>query len=327
MNQWYFVSENFTNGYSELKKTSETSSNDRLFKDAQKLSITAEKAWVKNSFDKLFNKDNDIIIASKYQIGAKRIVDKIHYLKQNYPEKTPIGPFFHPTVYATKDFKESSESIVIQIRVYDEDGLSKKEIDSIHTTLSSVGTASVIAFPAFAPIAGLATGVGKSLVSLVDSLNNHDKIIDGTIKLEVNKPNNQGYDHLQPGFLICFDKDIVSNDLYMSENKMIYTKDENGTYHQFQNNSYIVLRVRRSFVESPDYEADEHAATLLTEINGKQDKPIEALSFVRDTFDSYTKFKKLKRVKELKEKDALTTDEQELLDELLGDNSISDFIN
>lgn len=327
MNQWWFASENFTNGFSKLKSPTEAEQDDRFFKDAQKLSITAELTWIKHDLDRLFNKDNDVIIASKYQIGPRRIVDKVHYLRRNYPERETIGPFFHPTIYATKDFKESSEAIIVQIRVYDEDGLSKKEIDSLQGALSTVGTASAIAFPAFAPIAGLATGIGNSLVSLVDTLNDHDRIIDGTIRLDINKPDNQGYDHLQPGFLVCFNGKVDGANLYLGEDKQLYNGDgdQNSLYDA---SSYIVLRIRRGFLESPDYEADEHAATLLTEIeNGKQGKATEALSFVRETFDSYTKFKKLQRVKELKGKDSLTSDEQELLDELLADNSIADFLN
>lgn len=326
MSQWWFASENFTNGFSELKSPAKADSENRYYRDAQKLSITAEKAWIKDNMDHLFNKDNDVIIASKYQIGSRRIVDKVHYLKKNYPKKKAIGPLFHPNIYATNDFKESNEAIILQIRVYDEDGLSNKEIETIQSSLSGVGTATSIAFPALAPIAGLATGVGNSLVSLVDTLNNHDRIIDGTIRLDINKPDNQGYDHLQPGFLICFGDDINGKEIYLGEDKQIYSGSNEK--RPYEGSSYIIIRVRRAFLESPDYEIDEHSATLLTEIqNGKNGKSAKAISFVRETIDSYTKFKKLKRVKELKSKDTLTNDEQELLDELITDNTISDFIN
>ncbi len=325
MKQWWFASEKFTNGFTQLKSPTEGDLQDRNFKDAQKLSITAEQAWVKDDFDRLFNKDNDVIIASKYQIGPRRIVDKVHFLRKNYPEKKLIGPFFHPNIYATKDFKESYDHIILQIRVYDEDGLSNKEIDSIQGALSAVGTSSTIAFPAFSPIAGLATGIANSLVSLVDTMNDHDRIIDGTIRLEVNKPDSQGYDHLQPGFLICFNGKVDGSDLHLGDDKQIYSDIQNGVL--YESNSYIVLRIRRAFLESPDYEADEHAATLLSEIeNGKKGKATDALSFVRETFDSYTSFKKLRRVKELQSKGVLTDDEQELLNELLEDASIAEFL-
>lgn len=325
MNQWWFASENFTNGFSQLKSPTKADQEKRFFRDAQELSITVEEAWINVDLDRLFNKDNDLIIASRYQIGSKRIVDKIHFLKRNYPEQETVGPFFHSTIYATKDFQESSNDITLQIRVYDEDGLSCKEIESLQNTLSTVGTASAVAFPAFAPIAGLATGIGNSLVSLIDNLDDHDRIIDGTIKLEINKPEDQGYDHLQPGFIICFRDEIKEENLYLGEDKQIYSNTNGELY---KNNSYIVLRIRRSFIEDPDFEANEHAATLLTEIeNGKKGKSVKSLSFVKDTFDSYTKFKKLKRIKELKAKEELTEDEQKLLTKLENDSTIVEFLN
>lgn len=43
MSQWWFASENFTNGFSELKSPAKADSENRYYRDAQKLSITAKR--------------------------------------------------------------------------------------------------------------------------------------------------------------------------------------------------------------------------------------------------------------------------------------------
>ena len=128
------------------------------------------------------------------------------------------------------------------MRIYDEDGLSKKQQDQIQAAIDAVSTTSAIAFPQFAPIAGLLNGLGKSLVELVNNLDKHDKVIDSQIKLSVNKPDNAGYKHLQPGFFICFSENINAENIFLGDDLRLYVDGENGKI-LYDVASYLILRI------------------------------------------------------------------------------------
>ncbi|MFT3767433.1 MAG: hypothetical protein QM820_18425 [Minicystis sp.] len=253
-------------------------------------------------------------------------MDKVHFYRQNVVPPNYEGAFFHPVAFATKDFRTEDVLLTLEMKVYDEDGLTKKEAAEIQAAIVGAGSAAAIAFPAFAPYAGLATGVGSALVDLVDTLDNHDRIISGRIALNINKSPDQGYDLLQPGFLVCFEKDVDASQLVMGNDRRVY-RLVNNDHVAYKDQSYAVLRVRRDFVPAPDYVIDEKVATLLAQLEtGKGQPGTASLTFLRETLEAYTNFTRLQRYTELAGRQTLTDDEKALLNELKGDPKLAPYL-
>lgn len=328
--QWWFAADVFQNGFSRLMSTTAEGSSNRDFLDAQKMTITFTNAWIRDEMDGGWKKTNDLIITSKHAVGSKPPVDKIHFYKDHFPSKKFVGASFHPIIYATNDFRTDAEEITLQLRIYDEDGLSDSEKKGIESAIGSATAAAAIAFPAFAPIAGLTSGVGSALVGLIDNLNNHDKIIDGIIRLAINRPADRGYDLLQPGFYVCFADDVDAGNLFLGNDRKLYLlpPDPSSQPSEFLAHSYVIIRVDRTYLLQSDLAIDEKAATLLSEIEaGKQQATSSALSFLRETLTAYNNFRRLQRYTELKNKGAkITQDEQALVDEMKKDPTLSPYL-
>ena len=58
--QWWFASDQFPGGLSRLGSTTQAGSADWSFRDAQRLSITMEGAWVRDDLDGFIAGDNDL---------------------------------------------------------------------------------------------------------------------------------------------------------------------------------------------------------------------------------------------------------------------------
>jgi len=326
--EWWYVSPNFTNNVSPLVPTTMASGTDdeRFFKDAQKLRITMEGAWIRDDKDGWGKGSNDLVIASKFRVGKNRPVTKLHYYKPDQPERQWESIVFHPEIFATNDFRESAGEIALQLYIYDEDGLSDSVQKELTQAMDSAASSAAIAFPVFAPYAGLAAGAGTALIGLFDSLDDHDEIMGGKIRLAVNRPADQAFDHLQPGFFVCFGSSVDASLLQLGSDKKVYFKD-GGTHKEYEHVSYAVLRVDREQSISPDFEISQKMATLLTEIEqGKGGKGSSALHYLRSTIESYSTFKRLERHLELKNKAVKTDEEKQLLTELESDSKLIPFI-
>lgn len=321
--QWWFASDQFSGGLSRLSSTTQAGSADWHFQAAQKLSVTMEGTWVRDDHDGFGAGDNDVIVATKHRAGAGPIVDKVHFYKQEVPERTWIGSFFHPLIFASDDFDPADvQEITLEVRVFDEDSLSVEEGAAVEGVIAAGTLAIAVAYPVFAPFAGLAAGLGKSLAGLVDRLNDHDRIVEGRIRLAVNKPQGQGWDLLQPGFLVCFAEEIDASRLFLGQDRKIYGGAPGGAI-LFEHQSYVVVRVTRDALNTPDWVIDQRAATLLSEIeHGKQNQRGEALGFVRQTFQAYSTLRRLERLHALEHKADRTPDEDRRLLELRADSAL-----
>jgi hypothetical protein len=321
--QWWFANEQFAGGLSRLTSTTQAGSADWHFRDAQKLSITMEGTWVRENLDGFLAGHNDVIVASRHRLGDRPIIDKIHFYEQEVPEKTWIGHFFHPLIVGSSDFREAeAQEVTLEVRVFDEDSLSDDEGNAIQSVIAAGTLAAAVAYPIFAPFAGLAAGLGKALVGVVDRSNDHDRIVEGRIRLAVNKPQGQGWDLLQPGFLVCFAEELDGSTLFLGHDKKVYGGGH-GRPVPFEHQSYAVVRVSRDGLNTPDWLIDQRAATLLSELeHGKQTGRGAALGFLRQTFEAYSTVKKLERFQELSRKATRTPDEERRLTELRADPDI-----
>lgn len=326
--QWWYASDQFSGGLSRLTSTTQAGSPDWHFREAQKLSVTMEGTWVRDSHDGFLAGDNDVIVATKHRAGAGPIVDKVHFYKQEVPERTWIGSFFHPLIYASDDFRPADvQELTLEVRVFDEDSLSAEQGAAVEGVIAAGTLAIAVAYPVFAPFAGLTAGLGRSLVGLVERLDDHDRIVEGRIRLAVNKPQGQGWDLLQPGFLVCFAEEVDASRLFLGQDRKVYGGAPGGAI-LYEHQSYAVVRVTRDALNTPDWVIDQRAATLLSEIeHGKRDQRGEALGFVRRTFEAYTTLKKLQRLQELEHKPDRTPDEERRLLELRAEPDLAGHLN
>lgn len=78
--------------------------------------------------------------------------------------------------------------------------------------------------------------------------------------------------------------------------------------------------------EINEWEKDQKAAKLLSELQGKGSSGKAAAEFVVDTMDAYTKFRKLQRMQEIMNKPNPTPQETALLTKLQGDPNLVPFL-
>ncbi|HUV38877.1 MAG TPA: hypothetical protein VMY39_04655, partial [Planctomycetota bacterium] len=297
------------------------------------ISIEMQGVWVLEDKDPGLRMNNDLIVTTRHRLGSRPEVDKVHFYKQEVPERTWVPTGLHPVVYTTDDFRPSGlKDLYLRVRVYDEDGLSTEEAAELEKQIRGGTAAAGVAFPAFAPFAGLAAKAGVALFNLIGSLDRHDEIIDAEIPLVVNAPEDQGYDLLQPGFLVCFGKDVDAEGLVVGSDKKLYICRDGGRYDLFEKASYAVLRIDRTASQAPDLVLQEKMATLLSQLEGDRGKSsASAMAFLTETFETYSKYRKLERLRELRKKGTLSDDEKALKDslekELKSDEILKDFLD
>jgi hypothetical protein len=323
-NEWWFAGEDMPTGFSKLRDLTMAGGDDR-FDEAQKFTILVHGLWVREKRD--LTSGNDLVVVTKHQMGDRPSVDKLHFYQTNVSPNRYEGSFFHPVVYATQDYRTTDSKITLEVGVYDEDGLSGAEATALQAAIQGASTAAAIAFPVFAPYAGLAAGVASATVQLINNLNQHDRIIRSRIDLDFNKPAHRGYKLFQTGFFVCFAQPVDATDLWLGSTGKIYTQASHAQHWvEYKETSYIVLRVVRDFLQSPDYVIDEKAATLMSELTGKRDRTANSLNFLRDTLNAYNSYRRLQRYVELKSKTELSENERALLAELEKDPGLRPYL-
>jgi hypothetical protein len=328
MSQWWFASDKFSaDGHSALISTTTGGSTDRDFKAAQTCRIIVEGGWIRDDRDGLFKGKNDLIVSTKFRAGENPPVDKVHLLEQEVPERRWVPIVFHPEIWATRDFNPEMGEIGFEVRVYDEDGLDDDEVKVLTSAMAGAASAAAVAFPVLAPYAAFAAGAGTALAKLVDTLDDHDELVRGRIRLSVNKDPNNGYDLLQPGFLICFSSAVDARKISLGQDRRLYAKKAEGDWQPFEHLSYVVLRVSREGPSSPQMELTQKMSTLLSELEaGKGGKSGEALKYLQNTFEAYSTMRRIQRYRDLSQKTQLSTDEKDLLKELGSDPAVRPYL-
>lgn len=324
-----------------------------LIKKASQFSILFRGTYVNTSYDsegllrdKPSNK-NDLLITTTYQTGSKPSIQKLHKYIPNQ-KLGWTGSFFKSLVYASSDYQ--NKKITIQPQVYDID--SHKDLIKGVSDLSTISETIAGMVPVIAPYIGLATATSTTIASLIESLDQHDKIIEDRLGLEVTEEN-VGSNLLQTGHWVYFNEPQEEG-LEVTETLEV-VKDNKV----FDGCSYVVYSIRKDEVIEPEWEIDEKVTTLMSELGGKDKNREAPIKFLRQTLDGYTKFKKINRVLELQEKAktaseinkkikelktnpeqnkqtiqnlekeislVFTTEEKTLLDKLKSDESIKNYL-
>ncbi|WP_428265339.1 hypothetical protein [Haliangium sp.] len=289
------------------------SPDEPVFTAAQPLTVRVRGIMIREDMDWSFRGDNDIAVVTTFQFGAEPPVQRLHYMKNSVPLGWQ-GAFFHDTVLSLRDLTDSI--LTLRLQIYDMDGVSEALVQQITDAANSVA----VAFPQLARYAGALAMLAPGLVGLVDNLDAHDQILDQRLKLELDEPGT-GHALLQPGYFVCF-KDPHEQELSLNADLRVVDADGN----EYTAASYAVLEVARAFHEHYEWEIDQRIAKLIAELEGKGQSGKAAIEFLRQTLTAYSRFRRLERAQELKSKPSRSPAEQDLLDELTQDPSLSPFL-
>ena len=263
------------------------------------LNVTAQR-----DMDLPFVEGNDLIVVTKTRFGSEPPVRRLHDLRRNV-EPGWKNDFHYDVLLSLRDF--SDKRLTLEVQVYDVDGVPQWLIDRV----GELAPLTEIVLPALAPAAELPNMSGKKLLELVDSVDDHDPIIDQQITLEKEKQDDR-QPKLQPCYLVCFDDSVPEDEYELEDDRRVYTAD--GTPYD---GNYAVFELEREQYETRERELGQKAAKLMTELNGKgQSDEKAAVDFLVDTMEARDNYSKLERAKELQAKEDPTEAEQNLLADL-----------
>jgi len=297
----------------QLRSLTQKFSEKELFRSAQPLTVRLRGVMVRQDYEWALAGSNDLMIVTKFQLGNEPPVERLHFLERN----VDLGwhdDFFNGIIFSTRDF--GGERLTIRLQVYDIDNISDRVVKSVRGLTEQAAAL----FPQLAPFAGLVDFAAGPLVDLVNNLDDHDKILDDRVTLEVADPGT-GHKLLQPGYVV-YSKDSIGTDDSLGNDLRIRDTDD----VEYTKTGYAVLELMREELEDRQYEINQKAAKLIAEIQGKGQTGTPALSFLQDTLQSYDNFKKFQRAHDLQSKESLTESEKRLLEDLKSIEAIRPYL-
>ena len=321
---WWFVPEILGDQLNNLRPLPDEPINgSQEIKKASALTFYLHSVYVATSKDpkgtikKRPGDSNHLFISSNHKTGSTPKVQRIHYYKDKEPINRLYSNFFDSVIYSTKDFKYDVFNINIQ--VYDIDSYDKyKEVLS---AISGMGNSLAVNFPALSPFTAITIPGANGILNLIDKIDEHDKIIDDNLRLEIAQPN-IGAVILQTGNFIYFNQPQKEGLKFDSIKRVV---NENGD--SFTGCDYAVISVRNTEIEEiNEWEKDQKAAKLMSELQGKGSSGKAAVEFVKDTIDGYNNFRNLQRIAELEKKQNPTPEEIALLSKLKQDPALVPFL-
>jgi len=296
-----------------LHPLTEQFSNRELFDSAQPITIRIRGVMTSEDYEWALAGGNDLMIVAKFQIGDEPPVERLVFMRKD----TALGwhdDFFNDVVYSTRDF--TGERLTLRLQVYDIDNLDGGLVQSVESFAERAGGL----FPQLAPYAGAVDFAVGPLVDLVDSIDDHDRVLDERVTLEIAEPET-GHKLLQPGYFV-HSKGSIDTSYTLGPNLRL--RDSNGD--EYRKHSYAVLELVRDELADRQYEIDQKAAKLVSELQGKGQSQQVALTYLQETLDAYSKFRKLQRARELQSRDERTDAEQNLLEDLKSNEALQPYL-
>jgi hypothetical protein len=268
-------------------------------------------------------KSNDLFIVSNYQFGTDPTVEKIHFMQKG-AELGYVDDFRYRRILAMRDFKDLTEGLTLNLKIYDIDKMDTELIDLAKVLGSSAVAAVPVLYQYSIPL-NMAIGAIDSMAKIANNLDSHDKIIDERIDFEATEAGT-GHPLLQQGYYVIFRNPVASKDArylkLVGDSLKVLTSDKS----EFKGCSYAIIEVHKNFILSAEEEIDEKAAKLASELSGKGQSGKAALEFLRDTMKTYGNFRKLERIKELRALAKRSPSENKLLEDLMKDPNVAEYL-
>lgn len=289
-----------------------------VFANAQPFTLRVRGVMVQSEYDRNYLrplKTNDLMVVTSSQFGAEPPVQRIHFMRDNVRLGWQ-GDFFNDTILALEAYNDEKRRLTLRLQVYDLDRMNADFVAAIAEMTKSVA----IAFPTLANYAAAVSFSAEKLKELVNTLDNHDRIIDERITFQVAKEKT-GHNLLQPGYFVCFAKP-VEGDFQLDCNLQVQT--ESGAAYE---GNYCVLGMERQFNAGREWEIDQKVAKLISELDGRGQSGKAAIEFLRETMDGYDRFKRMERVRVLTERKArLTKAERDFVEKVKSDPSLKPYL-
>ena len=235
-------------------------------KKSMSMSVHLNGVYIAESYDAgMFTEGvtNDLLIVSSFQTGTSPTVQRIHYYKNKQEIHQWIGNFFKSLVCSFTGFNDSH--ITLRLQIYDIDDYEKWK--DVLSSISSFGQHASVTFPVIAPYVTVGLPAATGILELVDKLDEHDKIIDDNLRLEITLEN-VGTQILQTGHWIYFKE---PQEVGLKVNSILQVIDDrNGNQDLFNKCSYGVYSIRAEEDPEPQWEIDQKMAKLLSELDGKE---------------------------------------------------------
>jgi hypothetical protein len=258
------------------------------------MTIRVRGAMVLEDYELTPRDRNDLMIVTTTQFGAEPPVQRLHFMQDNV-EPGWQGDFFDDIVLAINGLKtETKRRLSLRIQVYDMDRYDAGLVTAVSGAAQSVA----VAFPQLAPYAAVAAFAAPALQKLVENIDDHDRILDQRLTLEISEPQT-GHNLLQPGYFVCFRLPVDGGRALQLDNKL-QVMDENG--QDFTECSYAVLDIEAKFLADRQREIDQKIAKLISELGGKGQSGRAAIEFLRETMDLYDRHRRLERARALQER-------------------------
>jgi hypothetical protein len=295
-----------------LQGPTEKVSDREVFSSAQPMTVRLRGVMTAESRELFLKGGNDLVVVSKFQIGDEPPVERLHFMDND----TELGwhdDFFDDIIFTTRDF--TGERLTLRLQVYDVDSLNRNLVESANQLAKK--TAGI--FPQLAPYAGAVDFAVDPIVTLVDTLDDHDQILDDRITLEVADPE-VARKLLQPGLMVCLREPIDGGCELRDDLQVVRS---NGSEYD---SSYAVIEVLRERLADRDQEITQKAAKLVAELQGKGQSSRTGLFFLRETLEAYNNFQRLERARSLRSQDELSDSEKELLADLESDTDLKPYL-
>jgi len=284
------------------------------FEEAQPLTVRLRGVMVREDYDGVFRGGNDLVIVTKFQVGDEPPVERLHYMRSD----TSLGwhgDFFHAVVFSTRDFR--GERLTLQLRAYDVDNVEDQLIQSVGRLAEQVAGL----FPQLAPYLGAVDFAVGPFVELVNNIDDHDRILNDQVTLEVPHERRGGRKPLTPGYVVC-SKEPIGDGCTLGDDLRIRRPD--GGRHD--DCSYAVFGLLRDHLVGRQYEINQRAAKLIAELKGKGQSERSPIFFLQETLDAYATFRKLQRARELQSRESLTAAEERLLADLKSREKLEPYL-
>lgn len=296
----------------KLREPTQKVSDREVFSSAQPMTVRLRGVMTTKEREMFLRGGNDLVVVSKFQIGDEPPVERLH-LMENDLESGWHDDFFDDIVFTTRDF--TGERLTLRLQVYDVDSIDKSIVESAKQLAKKAAGI----FPQLAPYAGAVSFAVEPVVDLVDNIDDHDRILDDRITLEVADPD-VARKLLQPGLIACSHEPIGEG--CELQNDLRIVRSDGSEY----DTSYAVIEVLRERLADRQQEITQKAAKLIAELQGKGQSSQTGMFFLRDTLEAYNNFQRLERARSLRSQDELDESEKELLADLESDKDLKPYL-
>lgn len=279
--------------------------------EAVKLAAAPSATW----YQRVMHQDTDVLVLTSSALGAKPLVERVHYYKTHINPKQPLlaHDMLSDVVWVCDDYQEPDPFYVeIQVVTVDRSDEAREAALKGFETLASVAGS---VFPVALPYLAMGDGILEGLNKLWEAAERRESYrVSEPIRLF--PPSTPRAKTIRAGRFVVLSERLDATRYRLGDDGTLATGNDGtlatGDDHEVVGASgtplsYAVIRIDPTREPQPDYVVSQRAATLLTQLKNDRDgQPAGALQtsfgFLTDTLRAYTNFTDLRRFQQLAQK-------------------------